>query len=107
MKKLLLIGLILLGTVGMADSLERCKLVSEIAGDIMGMRQSGMEMSKLYEFTHKKGVPALSKVTDLMIDQAYQTPKFSTKEVQKEEVTEFKNRWFYACMIAAKERQKK
>lgn len=39
-----------------------------------------------------------SKLVELMIVKAYETPQFGTEKYKLEQVSKFKNEWFLSCI---------
>jgi hypothetical protein len=68
----------------------KCLLVQQIAKSIMGLRQSGTDFDELWSASSS------SFSREVIID-AFKMPAFSTEEMQKKVVSDFKNKWFIYC----------
>ena len=94
MKTLLLTAALLSFTVSAKDNMsdnEFCETVSETAEAVMQNRQAGSDMADLYKITK-------TKMSRLMVVEAYKIPQYSTEKYRKREVMAFKNSWFRSCI---------
>jgi hypothetical protein len=74
------------------ENTEYCKGISNLAGSIMELRQSGAPMSDLYELlSDSTGSLAIIKL-------AYQYPMYETRQYKVREVARFKNQLFMICI---------
>jgi len=70
---------------------EKCELNSDLAKDVMTLRQSGFAMSKLMESNK-------SELMSQMVIEAYDKPRFQTEAAKKREVEDFRDKWFSMCL---------
>lgn len=99
MKKYVFLMALLISNISYADTdseIYFCTQLSEQAKNIMEYRQAGMSITALYEKI-KNTEPHVKKILDSFILDAYDSPKFSTKENQVEAVNEFQNKWYLIC----------
>ncbi len=97
----------LLFTLGLlfAGDYKYCKEMAGLAKSTMQLRQQGVPMVKLYELNEKLEDGPFKEMMDLMVNQAYAEPRYSSDKYQQRAVTEFENEWFRACMEATDERR--
>ena len=91
MKKLLLAALFAALPVSAKPTLEDCKVVSNLASQIMENRQYGVDMAKMYEI-------AKEDLSRQMILQAFEVPMYQTEKHKQMEISKFKNSWFKSCV---------
>lgn len=73
---------------------DACTNMAKAAGSIMEYRQSGLEMSALYqEFSKQNNDFGIAVLKD-----AYRIPKFSTSQYKQSAIGKFKNKWFMRCV---------
>lgn len=70
----------------------QCAEIASLAGNIMTLRQVGKPMAEVYKIANG------SKLIEAMAVQAYETPRFSTKQAKDEYIGKFKDTWFLACI---------
>tara|TARA_S200002703_G_C3797836_1_gene246416 strand:- start:2301 stop:2594 length:294 start_codon:yes stop_codon:yes gene_type:complete len=92
MKKLLLAAA-LLSSSAMANT-DICVDMHEQAGVVMRAHQSGVPATKVWE--HVEGIIQM----ELMFEQAYSKPRYSTKAHQEKVISEFADKWFISCLKA-------
>jgi hypothetical protein len=68
-----------------------CKGLGDLAEKVMELRQAGGALSDIMSN------PELSSLTKRMAVDAYKTPRYSTEEVQRRAVTDFRADWEVAC----------
>jgi len=68
-----------------------CRVVADIAGNVMRMRQSGLPITEAMDGAGD------SKIVQLLVMQAYEMPKFSRSENREESAVEFSNRSYLDC----------
>ena len=94
MKPLLLAAL--LTTTATADNL--CTKIGELAKTVQGNRQAGVPAAKMIEIAENYGEQA--KILELIVIDAYKSPRFDTDRYQQKEITEFHNKWLLGCLEA-------
>jgi len=76
---------------------EMCKATEELSRTVMSTRQKGADMSKLMAAI--QGYPkAQMKMTENIIIEAYSKPRYSTKKMQQESVSDFANEVYLECV---------
>ena len=75
-----------------SDKLTLCKELSTLAGRYMTLRQSGTSMADIYHTANG------DDVIELMIERAYEVPRYPTKKYRDDEIVKFKNDWFLGCI---------
>lgn len=99
MKALTLIAALLLSVPALAADFEAkdksCKLNALMADVIMQGRQAGVEMSEVVAVFTKQG---LSKEYYPMVLAAYEHPRYTSEEIKRSTITEFKNSIYLQCM---------
>ena len=93
MKKLILAALFL-PTLAIAEDtdFEICQSYSIYAETIMDGRQNGTDMAVLYELVKD------DKVMSTIVMSAYDTSRFTTQDYKTKAISDFKNKWFLACI---------
>lgn len=96
------IACILIPTSAVAgnDWRSTCKLISSLAETVMVNRQNGVSMVKMMETA--KG--AVKDMTETLIMSAYDKPRFSTDEMQKRSVEDFRDQAYLECIKAIPEK---
>lgn len=103
MKYLALFALVFVSASASASETENegiCTSVSELAGSIMGARQSGASMSEMYDVANRTGDEAMADMQKNMILLAFDKPSYSTQEYRERAKTEFASRMFGLCLRA-------
>lgn len=77
---------------------EYCKSQEELAEAIMEARQIGRPMSSVMDTVRKQDT--ISKMAILLVQMAYDSPRYSTQKAQKRAITEFSNEHYAACLKA-------
>ena len=91
MKKILILALLATFSLSAKPTLEDCKVVSNLASQIMENRQYGVDMAKMYEI-------AKEDLSRQMILQAFEVPMYQTEKNKQIEISKFKNSWFKSCV---------
>ena len=93
MKKLILAALFL-PTLAIAEDtdFEICQSYSTYAEKVMESRQLGVDMAALYELVKD------DKVMPTIVMSAYDTSRFTTQDYKTKAISDFKNKWFLACI---------
>ncbi len=76
---------------------ENCKAMEGIGSSIMKARQSGTPMSKSIEIADKAGDPALKKLIESLVIEAYDSPRYSTAGMQGRAQEDFANSVYLRC----------
>jgi len=99
MKALTLVVIAALSAPAMAADFKQkensCKLNALMAGVIMQSRQAGVEMSEAVDVFTKHN---LSKEYYPMVLAAYEHPRYTSEEIKRSTITEFKNSIYLQCM---------
>ena len=78
-----------------------CRMLYGVAETVMTARQHGMPLSEALNSIDKsfkgKTNTAEYKGWQGIIQEAYSRPKFSTGEMQKEQINEFAAEWYLEC----------
>ena len=106
MKYLLTAAVLAFATPASAETATReqqfCQMIGGMAEAIMSVRQSGTQLSKfMTTFSNAGQFPAeLNAVVQEMAIAAYQQPNYSTAEMQKRAISDFRNGYETACYAA-------
>lgn len=73
---------------------DACADIANAAGSIMEYRQSGLEMATLYQTFSKQN----NDFGIMVLKDACEAPKFSSKKYKDDAIGKFKNKWFMACV---------
>lgn len=87
----------LLTTPAVADTVtdqEFCTSVSELSEAVMEGRQGGTPMSEMMRVAGSNGI------MKSMVLEAFDHPRYSTRDVKRRTIQEFTNQWFSTCMKA-------
>lgn len=84
------------------SSHEACSILAGTAKAVMQGRQQGVPIQGLMQIAIKND----SSITKLMIQEAYELPRYSTKEYQQKAISDFSNQWYLDCYKVAQERNK-
>ena len=89
--KMLIVAIPLLAALSApATSADLCKVMADTAELMMQARQQGVPMQPIMDATemtsHKR-----------MVVEAYETPRYITKEVQLRQVQNFRDKWYMWC----------
>ena len=93
MNKLILAALFL-PTLAIAEEtdFEICQSYSTYAEIVMENRQLGVDMASAYELVKDE------KLLSTILMSAYDSPRYSTQVVKDNAISDFKNKWFLACI---------
>lgn len=76
---------------------EHCKSIEEVAKLTQMYNQKQLSMSTLYE--EGQQLPSgMQKLYYMIVEEAYQQPRYSSYEYQQKAIREYGNRWYKACM---------
>lgn len=103
-KYLLAISLTVLSSSLMAEEMasnsmeneEYCEAISRLSEGIMKSRQAGVSLSD------SLGI-AQTEVTRMIVLDAWESPRYSTKSVIQREVDDFRDKWHLGCLKAISE----
>ena len=86
-----------------SQKLDTCKVVATAASNIMSGRHNGVEAAEVYEKIETKLPDGPEKdLVTTMVGDAYQYPRMHTQQFIDRAITEFKNKYFIACMTSRK-----
>lgn len=93
MKKLILAALFL-PALALAEkpTFEVCQSYSTYAETVMESRQLGVDMASAYEMVKDE------KILSTILMSAYDSPRYSTQDFKDNAISDFKNKWFLACI---------
>lgn len=80
------------------DYREMCNSLSEAAKSTMERRQEGVSMRKVMEIA--KG----NKLLESVVISAYDSPRYSTEEMQARSVEDFRDKWYLECIKSQRDR---
>lgn len=72
---------------------QACTNLAETAKQVMIARQNGSPIQGLMQIAIKNN----SNITMTIIKEAYQLPRYSTKEYQQKSISDFSNQWYLEC----------
>jgi hypothetical protein len=101
--KILIVAMALLAALSTTASAELtgCKLHSYLAGEIMTSRQSGQQMATLIDIAKAEADNSRAvQLAQLIVVDAYESPRFSTENYKARAISEFKNKWYLRCFKA-------
>ena len=75
-------------------------MISEYAKLVMENRQLGAPLSLMMDAATDSNNEKERRVLEKMTIEAYETPKYSSKEMINEEVNEFQNKYYLNCFKA-------
>lgn len=78
-----------------------CKPMHGLAEAIMANRQKGVSIVKMRELTGNTEIEFITTFSTYMINKAYDSPRFHTKENQHRATQDFANDMFMECMKIA------
>ena len=88
-----LVASILIAIASVASANEFCESVGKFAEITMRGRQSGVPMSQVMKYATERD----NEMLQAMIMEAYNQPRYSSKEYQDRAVADFRNVWELAC----------
>lgn len=104
MKRLLIILMIVLMVMGLsfgtavAEDKGNCKQIANLAADMMMARQNGAPMYKQIEIVNSESESKeLKQLLEMIIQDAYEIPRFSTQSHKKKAIDDFRNEIFLNC----------
>lgn len=91
-------------TQSATDSSEKyCKNLYQLAENIMLFRQEGVSVIKQMELIESaKPSEDFKGLMEMMVEEAYKKPKFSSEEYKTEAITEFANDIYIQCKRASR-----
>jgi hypothetical protein len=84
---------------------EFCGSMGELAATIMENRQSGVSMATMMEAVPGEG-NSTSELSETLIISAFETPRYSTDQMQKRAVEEFRDEAYLSCVKAKRSQTK-
>ena len=96
MKTLTALTLAILMALSTTASADRCKGVADLAEAMMNARQEGVPMQAVM-------AGATTPIHEIMVVEAYEAPRYTTKEFQKRETQNFSDKWYMSCYKVAAE----
>jgi ABC-type Na+ efflux pump permease subunit len=102
MKNTILIVAILFSTTAFAKPVNTdeqfCREISGLAKTTMSLRQEGVSVVRQMEILEETGAnEVLGRMMEVVIEDAYKQPAFSTSEYKLRTATEFSNKWYIGC----------
>lgn len=82
------------------SEVDLCAEISSLANTVMTARQANMPMSQLMEIARKSGDDDGLYV--ILVEEAYESPAYQTKQAQTSEIRDFENKWYLDCYKARK-----
>lgn len=73
---------------------ELCSSISRTAGTAMMARQNGASMAKLME----EDLKGMQTLWEMMVEEAFQTPRFSTPSNRQRAEDDYANEWYLRCI---------
>jgi hypothetical protein len=101
--KMLSVAMALLAALSTTASAEltECKSHSYLAGEVMTSRQSGQQMATVIDIVKAEaGNSRAVQIAQLIVVDAYESPRFSTEKYKARAISEFKNKWYLWCFKA-------
>ena len=77
-----------------------CTSIAELAGAVMGARQAGVPMDKMYNLPSDDA--AVQRLARILITGAFEIPMMMTKSNKERVTTDFRNQAFAACLKSHK-----
>lgn len=81
-----------------SERIEMCQNMEGLAKAIMQGRQLGVPMSEAYATSTRSGDETITKLTQLLVREAYRKPQYQTDQFKQQEVNEFGSSVFLACI---------
>lgn len=82
------------------DFRDACKHASEIAEAIMTARQNGATAPDVMDAALKDTPPESKKLMEAIVLDAFDVPRYRTKEPQDREISEYASKIYTRCMAA-------
>lgn len=100
MKKLLLVSLLMIlpFTVKANDKIEYCNSVAYMAEAIMEARQNNIDITQMVSIAQTDS--DVAELAMALIQDAYDTPRYSVERNQKNAIRDFKNDTFMTCITS-------
>jgi hypothetical protein len=109
--KILIVAMAILAALSTTASAEltECKMTSRFAGQVMSGRQSGVQMATVMDIAKEEAEAGNNsqmlqsqelQAVQLIIVDAYESPRFSTENYKARAISEFKNKWYLRCFKA-------
>jgi hypothetical protein len=106
MRKLLVLfgtSAVLLAQQSLADTgSDFCADVSSMAKTTMTARQDNLPMAEVMKIARDSG--SFSKILEMMTEDAYESPAYSSGPARDDEIRDFENKWYRECNKARKRR---
>ena len=85
--------LIALSTTALAAEEEQasCDQIANVAKSVMSGRQAGVSMGAMV------GIAKGNALIEKMVVEAFESGRYSTKEIQDRQISEFRDKWFLWC----------
>ena len=85
--------LMALSTTALAEGEEQasCDQIANVAKSVMSGRQGGVSMGTLV------GIAKGNALIEKMVVEAFESGRYSTKEIQDRQISEFRDKWFLWC----------
>ncbi|MCM1934631.1 hypothetical protein E3H47_04835 [Acinetobacter radioresistens] len=108
MRKILLIALIFVGPslvyAAEGKSEDECINIYNVAKNFMHLRQIGVPVVDQMKLIDDSKITKHTKeFMRIIVEKAYEKPKFSSEEYKAEATTEFANEWYIACRKVIRE----
>jgi len=68
-----------------------CEQIADVAKSVMSGRQGGVSMGALV------GIAKGNALIEKMVVEAFESGRYSTKQVQDRQISEFRDKWFLWC----------
>lgn len=81
---------------------QACSILAGTAKQVMIARQNNAPIQGLMQIAIKND----SNITMTIIKEAYELPRYSTKEYQQKAISDFSNQWYLECFKISQERLK-
>jgi hypothetical protein len=91
MKALTALTLAILMTLSTTAAADVCKEKADIAAQLMGVRQMGVPMADVMAIFEGNALYTMMTV------EAYETPRYVTKEIQERQIAKFRDKWYMLC----------
>jgi hypothetical protein len=107
-KRLITAALLTLAAVGVQaqtkQQIENCEAVESLAESIMGVRQAGAPMARVYAVITSSEDEELKKLGASMVEVAYAMPQMQAESNRQNSINEFRSKMFSMCITAAKKK---
>lgn len=89
-----------------SDAMKICKPIHSLAQTIMERRQEGASMVEMLEIANTSDNESANTFAILLVEGAYSSPRYHTRENQRRAAQDFGNENFKLCMDIMKENTK-